>query len=335
VSALLHRLGLEIEPPSIEGLQRLHGAWVEQIPYETVWIHQELFWGVDPTASLDRIVRHRRGGYCYHLNGALALVLDRLGYQVTRHVGGVHGPGGPSLQEMANHLALVVHGLPTIDQPDGRWYVDVGLGDALHQALPLRPGEYLQAPYRFGLEATDDGVGNWHFVHDPGGFFTGMSFREGPVDMSAFVDRNRHNATSPQSFFAGTVTAQLRSAGELTALRGCVLTRRLATEGPSSDDGAAPPGDGRVGGFIPGPRDSPGDDAVGVASGEGVDDGPGGGAGHDAVVEQETFEDRDSWLTLLADRFGIVPGGPPEAVERLWRRVRTAHEAWSAARAGE
>lgn len=52
-------------------------------------------WGLDPIASAHRIALHGRGGYCSHLNGAFAELLDSLGYHVHRHVGGVHGPDGP------------------------------------------------------------------------------------------------------------------------------------------------------------------------------------------------------------------------------------------------
>jgi hypothetical protein len=53
-----------------------------------------------------------RGGYCYHLNGAFALLLASLGYDVRRHLGGVHGPDGPSPESLGNHLVLSVGGLP-------------------------------------------------------------------------------------------------------------------------------------------------------------------------------------------------------------------------------
>ena len=35
--AYLDRLGLEAEPPSANGLRRLHRRHVEEVPYETLW----------------------------------------------------------------------------------------------------------------------------------------------------------------------------------------------------------------------------------------------------------------------------------------------------------
>jgi arylamine N-acetyltransferase len=160
------------------------------------------------------------------LNGALSELLRALGYHVTRHVGGVHGPGGPDAESLTNHLVLVVHDLPTDDNPAGDWYVDAGLGDGLYEPLPMVPGTYEQGPMRFVLARADDGIGDWHFTHDATGSFGGMSFRLPPVEMDAFSTRHRFLSTSPESSFAVVVTAQLRHERGTTILRGCVLTRR-------------------------------------------------------------------------------------------------------------
>jgi N-hydroxyarylamine O-acetyltransferase len=182
-------------------------------------------WGIGQADSLRRVAGGR-GGYCYMLNGALALVLQAVGYRVTRHIGGVHGPDGPALDALTNHLVLVAHDLPTDANPSGRWYIDAGLGDGLYEPLPLQAGTYEQGPMRFVIDETDDGVGDWHFTHDPTGSFTGMSFRDEPVEMIVFADRHEFLSTSPESSFARTVTAQLRRADGTDILRGCVLSRR-------------------------------------------------------------------------------------------------------------
>ena len=45
---------------------------------------------IDPLASARRILGGR-GGYCYHLNGALSALLAWLRVDVTRHLAGVYG----------------------------------------------------------------------------------------------------------------------------------------------------------------------------------------------------------------------------------------------------
>jgi len=224
-AAYLRRLGLEPEPPSVEGLQRLHRRHVERIPYETMWIHLGEAWGIDAVDAVVRIARQGRGGYCFHLNGAFSELLRSLGYAVTRHVGGVHGAGGPDEEMMSNHLVLTVSGLPANQNPSGTWYVDAGLGDALHQALPLVPGEYEEGPFHLVLEPTPGGVGDWHLTHDPAGGFAGMSWRTAEAEMDQFAPRHRWLSTSPDSGFVRLASAQRRDARGADILRGLVLTR--------------------------------------------------------------------------------------------------------------
>ena len=111
VAAYLARLGLEREPPSVPALHRLVHRQVERVPYETLWIHSGEDWGIEPSQAAARMAREGRGGYCYHLNGALGALLSSLGYDVRGHVGGVHGPDGPDAKTMGNHLVLSVSGL--------------------------------------------------------------------------------------------------------------------------------------------------------------------------------------------------------------------------------
>ena len=216
VAAMLDRLGVEPEPPSVEALARLHRAWVERVPYETTWIALGERWDVDDRAALHRIARQGRGGYCFHMNGSFARVLDELGYAVTRHVGGVHGPE-PDAAALTNHLVL------TVDVgDDGRWYVDAGLGDALWEPMPLAEGSVTQPPFTLRLEAVDDGVGDWRLHHDPRGGFPAMSFRDEPATMADFAATNEVLSTSPESQFVKVLTAQRRTADRVQVVRGLV-----------------------------------------------------------------------------------------------------------------
>jgi arylamine N-acetyltransferase len=231
--AYLRRLGLDAEPPSVEALQQLHRRQVERIPYETMWLHAGEAWGIDPVDSVTRIARHGRGGYCYHLNGAFAELLGSLGHRVARHVGGVHGPGGPDAESAGNHLVLTVSGLPSDDNPTGIWYVDAGLGDALHEALPLAAGDYEQAPFRLVLDETEGSVGDWHLAHDPCGGFVGMSWTTAAAEMADFTAKHAWLSTSPDSPFLQVAMAEHRDATGVDVIRGLVPIRIGDGAGPS------------------------------------------------------------------------------------------------------
>lgn len=221
VDGYLRRLGLGRlagEAPSVAGLHALHRAHAERVPYECfeIWLGRATT--VDAVESVGRILRGR-GGYCFHLNGAFAVLLESLGYQVTRHVGGVQRWGDPVAGATGDHAVLTVSGL------DGNWLVDLGMGDGLYEPLPLAEGEYRQGPFTYRLRPSDAERGGWRFEHDPAGGFAGMDFRAEAVPMSVFANRHDYLSTSPESAFVRTATAQRRDAGGVDVLRGLTLTR--------------------------------------------------------------------------------------------------------------
>jgi len=232
-AAYLRRLRVEHPgPPSAEGLRALHAAHVERVAYEVLDIQLGRPTSIDPLQSARRIVHDRRGGYCYHLNGALSLLLEALGYDVVWHRAGVQNisepePPGP---DRANHLALTVHGLPADACPSGNWLADAGLGDALHEPLALQEGHHTQGPMTFGLRPSRVEPGGWRFDHDPAGSFAGMDFRAARATTADFVARHEYLSTSPESGFVRTCAVQRRHAGGVDALSGRVL--RLANQPP-------------------------------------------------------------------------------------------------------
>jgi N-hydroxyarylamine O-acetyltransferase len=227
-SGYLERLGLtDPGEPSAAGLQALHAAHVERVAYEALEIQLGRPTTVDPHEAAERIVARHRGGYCYHLNGAFSLLLENLGYDVTWHRAGVENPSDPDYPgpERANHLALTVRGLPDESNPSGEWFVDVGLGDALHEPLPLREGEYVQGPFRYRLRRSGIEPGGWRFDHDRRGSFVGMDLRPTRASTADFAERHEYLSTHPDSSFVRTCCVQRRDARGIDMLRGCVLHR--------------------------------------------------------------------------------------------------------------
>ncbi|WP_128984137.1 arylamine N-acetyltransferase family protein [Streptomyces roseicoloratus] len=212
------------QSPTAEALWALHRAHGERVAYENLDIHLGRPTGIGATESVARIARGR-GGYCFHLNGAFAALLRVLGYDVTLHRAGVReeegeDPAGPA----GNHLALTV-------RLDGeRWLVDTGLGDGIHEPLPLREGTYVQGPFTYAMALSTVVPGGWRFTHDPRGSFRTMVFAPEPVELSSFADEHVRLSTSPESGFVRVLTAQLRGAKAVDVLRGCVL-RRIDAQG--------------------------------------------------------------------------------------------------------
>ena len=119
VADYLARLGLEgTGPPSADALAELQARHLERVVFENLEIQRGRPTTVDDAESAERIVKRGRGGYCFHLNGAFGLLLEALGYDVTRRRGTVQ-PADAAPGRLLNHLVVLVHGLPTRRAPGG------------------------------------------------------------------------------------------------------------------------------------------------------------------------------------------------------------------------
>lgn len=227
VPGYLRRLRVPQPPrPTAEALMAIHRAHVERVAYNTIDIHLARRTTVDPYEAAARIVETGRSGYCFHLNGALGVLLGQLGFDVRRHRGGVcGGPADVPLKPFANHLALTVHGVPSAENPTGDWFVDAGLGDALYEPIALRAGSARQGPFGYELSASAALDGGWRFTHDQVGSFATMDFEARAATAAEFRGSHRSLSTSPQSPFVQCVIAQRRDADGFDKLLGCTLTR--------------------------------------------------------------------------------------------------------------
>jgi N-hydroxyarylamine O-acetyltransferase len=210
IAGYLARLGRDRpDEPSLDALIDLHRAQVERVPYSTLDLHLGRPCPLDPVEAVRRIAATGRTGYCYNLNGAFAALLDSVGFEVRAHRGWVWAKPDDD-RPFANHLALTVHGLATPDNPTGSWLVDAGLGDALHEPMPLRVGEVTQGPFSYQLEVAGE-IAGWRFRHDRAtGSFGGMDFEVAISPPSVFEVGHEHLSTSPDSPFLRNVIVQRR-----------------------------------------------------------------------------------------------------------------------------
>ena len=129
-AAYAQRFGADL-PPAVDagGLRDLHRAHLLAVPFENLSIHLSERISLAEADLVDKVVRRRRGGFCYELNGLFALLLESLGASVTRVAARVHGDNG--FGPPFDHLALVVR--PA--DGSGPWLADVGFGS--HTVFPL------------------------------------------------------------------------------------------------------------------------------------------------------------------------------------------------------
>ena len=226
-SEFLRRIGWEGAPegPGVEGLFALQRAFVLSVPYESIQYQLGRGGPLDQRAVVERMIAREAGGYCFQMNGALAWLLEQLGYRVTMHRGGVQTRSAPEPRVDSTHLVLTVDGLP--DDPERVWLVDAGLGDGFLEPMRLEVGTSRQPPYTFGLgpSAITDG---WRLEHDARSVIAGMDFEAGPASIGDFAEQHAYLSTSPGSPFLRVASAFLRRPESVLALRSTELVETAA-----------------------------------------------------------------------------------------------------------
>ena len=214
--AYLRRIGAErpqvLDETALAGLHRAH---LMTVPFENLSIGVGEVISLAESDLISKIVTRRRGGFCYELNGAFALLLQALGADVVRVAARVYGDGrlGPPF----DHLALVVR-LPA---GNDTWLADVGFGS--HTTYPLR--------YDSRQEQ-----------HDPGGQFVLADTADGDVEvlrdgqpqyrletraraLADFAPTCWWQQTSPESHFTkNSICSRLTADGRITVSGRTLIT---------------------------------------------------------------------------------------------------------------
>jgi N-hydroxyarylamine O-acetyltransferase len=183
--------------PTPATLRALHVAHLLHVPFENLDIQRRRLFTLDPEALFDKIVTRRRGGFCYELNGLFALLLEQLGFMVTRLAARVIDKDG-NLGPEFDHLTLQVQ-CPA--EGASVWLADVGFGDSFLE--PLRFAERAEQPD--GLRAyriEHDGACRWVWERDYGGTWARQyRFDLQPRQLSDFAEMCVWQQTSPESSF--------------------------------------------------------------------------------------------------------------------------------------
>jgi len=134
---------------NLETLRELHLLHLQHIPYENidVFCHREV--KLDPETLVRKILRRRRGGYCFEQNGLFFLALTEIGFRCHPNMARVHR-NRPEPGARTHHVNLV--------ELEGQtWVCDVGFGGSgFREPLPLQPDvEFEQLGERYRLHESD------------------------------------------------------------------------------------------------------------------------------------------------------------------------------------
>jgi N-hydroxyarylamine O-acetyltransferase len=207
------------ESADLHTFRAIHALHVSAIPFENFSPFLEQAVSLDTKALETKLIRKRRGGYCYEQNGLFKSILERMGFGVRSIVARIHWMSSPQ-DNPRGHMALIV------DTNDGRYFADVGFGGYLLDApLKLIPDLVQRSPTSsfcfekngemYILKVELNGV--WQNVYQ---FTTEPGY---PID---FEMANWYNSAHPNSRFRNNLMVSRLTPSVRSRLLNKKLTKR-------------------------------------------------------------------------------------------------------------
>lgn len=217
LAAYFTRIGFQ-GPASadLRTLTALHEAHALAVPFENLAIQLGEGVRLDLDSLQDKLVRRRRGGYCFEQNGLLLAVLRELGFRVEAFEARV--------RLGTDALLPRTHMLLKVDLPEGAFLADVGFGgQGVRRPVPLDGTPSDQAPGE-ALRVAEEGPQRVLQAAQPAGWGDLYAFEPTPRHAVDFELGNWYTSTHPESRFVKTLTAQRMTPEGRLILRNLSLT---------------------------------------------------------------------------------------------------------------
>ena len=200
LAAYFRRIGFEGAPkPDRATLEALHFAHATSIPFENLAIQTGESVSLDLDAIQDKLVRRRRGGYCFEQNALFLAVLRELGFEADAFEARVR-LGATAVLPRTHMLLRVKLG-------DQNWLADVGFGGEglLHPvSMDGAPHAQFGRTYRVAEEGPLRVLQSRQLV----AWADLYAFEPVPRHPVDFEMGNWYTSTHPASRFVTTLTAQ-------------------------------------------------------------------------------------------------------------------------------
>lgn len=197
VEAYLRRIGVaDAKRPTLEFLDELIFAHQRSVPFDNLDVCER---GMVPSLGIadlfEKVVAHKRGGYCFELNALFGALLKALGYQVRPYMARVLIRPVP--RPLITHRASFV----TIDGKD--YIADVGFGGPQPTfAVPLEDGATsARNGQAFVVRRCDDLWRDLVYVGSSGTEQPAQRICTMPVGEEDFIPLSFYQAANPDSVF--------------------------------------------------------------------------------------------------------------------------------------
>ncbi|MBL0745057.1 arylamine N-acetyltransferase family protein [Chryseolinea lacunae] len=206
--------------PDHETLMMLHRQHVYHVPFEDLDIHYQRPFTLDEDRVFDKIVNHRRGGFCYEVNSLLTMLLNDIGFSariISARVFTEDDVEGPPFDHMAVLIEL-----------DKTYLADVGFGDLFITPLELKE-DIIQTDGRnhFRIDKRDDGNFVLQMASDQKTFQRKYSFSLAPCTLDDFREPCRDKQINPESHFVkNTICTLPTEQGRITVYNARFIDRK-------------------------------------------------------------------------------------------------------------
>ena len=214
LSSYLSRIGFNGNPVGdFETLKRLMRCQLFSVPFENLDVQAGQVPSLVPEEICDKIVKRRRGGYCYEVNAIFAMALEALGISY-RFVAA--RPMTYAVRRPKTHMAIIA----SIDGAE--WLCDLGFGSyGIREPINLEwlDRQIVQECDTFRLTMVSErdyrlqslADGEWKALYE---------FNLCPHELVDFEPANWLNATHPDSIFVQAPIVVLQYASGKTVLSG-------------------------------------------------------------------------------------------------------------------
>jgi len=204
LSGYLERIGYSGDlSPSRSVLEALHLAHATHIPFENLDILLGRPIRLDLASLQAKLVKDRRGGYCFEQNLLFSAVLRQLGFSVT------------SLAARVRYRTTAIlprtHMLLLVDLAGEQWLTDVGFGaDGLLLPVSMKASQGVRQ-FKWAYRVVEE-AGLWVLQSLAEGVWMDLyAFSLEPQQAVDYEIANHYVSTHPSSRFVRMLTAQLQS----------------------------------------------------------------------------------------------------------------------------
>lgn len=189
--------------PTLATLTAIHQRHARSIPFENLDVLLGRPIRIEPAAIEQKLVRDRRGGYCFEQNALLRDMLTAVGFRVTPLIARVRWQIPADVPTALTHMFL------RVDLDEGPYLADVGFGSrSLYAPLALEYDREQSGSFEPRRLIRRDGLVVHQSPHE-GAWSDVYQFHLDPAPQVDFEVGNWFTSTHPQSRFKQNLVAAI------------------------------------------------------------------------------------------------------------------------------